>query len=95
MSSAQHSSTLRMIVASFAAGVGAMALVSTLTLVAMNDGLALRDAAASTLEQKGPAVEPLDLPAVEAQLALAKRNMETTRAATEHAMGRLERLSGR
>jgi uncharacterized protein involved in high-affinity Fe2+ transport len=94
MSSAQQKSTLRMIVASFAAGVGAMTLVG-LAAPIVND-IATREALASTLAREEPAtIQPLDVAAVRAQLVDANQRMETTRAATSHAMNRLERLSGK
>jgi hypothetical protein len=95
MSSPQSKSTTRLIVASFVAGAGAMTLAGIVAPVAMKGGLSLRDAAASTLQQGEPAIEPLDLPKVQAQLTQAHQNLETTRAATDIAMDRLERLSGR
>jgi uncharacterized protein involved in high-affinity Fe2+ transport len=93
MSSAQQKTTLRMVVASFAAGVGAMTLVG-LAAPLVRD-FATREALASTLTQEEPAtIQPLDVAAVRAQLVDASQRMETTRAATSHAMSRLERLSG-
>lgn len=95
MSSDYLKPTLRLIVASFVAGAGAMVLVGLVGPVALQGGLSMRDAWAATVEDKGPAIEPLDVAAIQAQLVDAERTMETTRAATDGAMNRLERLSGR
>jgi|CXWL01.1.fsa_nt_gi hypothetical protein len=95
MSSASIKTTFRMIAASFAAGVGAMALVGIVAPVAMQGGLSVREAMATTRDIEAATVIELDVVAVQAQLALAERSMETTRAATDGAMARLERLSGR
>ena len=95
MSSASLKSTLRMIAASFAAGAGAMVLVGLVGPVALQGGLSMRDAMASTVESEAPAIEPLDVAAVNAQLAEAERSMASARAVTDGAMSRLDRLSGR
>jgi outer membrane protein TolC len=39
-------------------------------------------------------IEPLDVAAIQAQLAKAQAEMDASRAATDGAMARLERLSG-
>lgn len=95
MSSAQNQATRRMVVASFAAGVGAMLLVGLVAPVAMKGGLAMTEAAASALEQQAPAIEPLDVAAIEAQLAEADRAMIAMRETTADEMATLDRLSGR
>lgn len=95
MSPAQVKATSRMVVASFAAGVGAMVLLGLVAPVAMQGGLAVRDAFASEVQQSAPAIAPLDVQAIEAQLAEADRLMGEMRASTADEMGRLERLSGR
>jgi hypothetical protein len=86
--------TMRTIVASFAAGAGAMVLVGLVAPVAMKGGLTIRDAVAASMAERAPLIEPLDVAAVQAQLAEADRAMEEMRATTADEMGRLERLSG-
>ncbi len=95
MSSVHVKSTLRIIVTSFAAGAGAMVLACLVAPVALLGGLSIRDAMAATVDAKGPVIEPLDVAAVQAQLAEADRSMVAARLATEGAMHRLDRLSGR
>ncbi len=92
--SPQQKTTLRMIVASFAAGVGAMMLVGLAAPIVSD--IATREALASTLAHEVPAtIQPLDVAEVRARLVDANQRLETTRAATSQAMNRLERLSGR
>ncbi|MDZ4691002.1 hypothetical protein [Terricaulis sp.] len=93
MSSSTTKATVRMIAASFAAGVSAMMLVGLVAPVAMQGGLEMRDAAASTREAR-PSIG-LDVAAVEAQLADADRAMVAMRATTADEMQRLQALSGR
>ena len=95
MSSVSIKSTIRLIAASFAAGAGAMALVGLVAPIALQGGLSIRDAMAATVEAEAPAIEPLDVAAVQAQLAEAERSMASARAATDGAINRLDRLSGR
>lgn len=95
MSPSQAKATTRMVVASFAAGAGAMLLVGLVGPVAMKGGLSVRDAMAATVEQRAPAIEPLDVAAIEARLAEADQAMAAMRADTADEMLRLERLSGR
>lgn len=94
MSPVQNKSNMRIIAASFVAGVGAMSLVGIVAPLVMKDGY-VREAMAATIERQAPAVEPLDVAAVQAELAASELRMEATRAATERAMTRLEQLSGR
>jgi hypothetical protein len=84
-----------MVVASFAAGAGAMALIGLVGPVAVSGGLSMREAVAASLEQREQLIEPLDVAAIEAQLADAERVMEAARATTDDNVGRLEALSGR
>jgi hypothetical protein len=84
-----------MVVASFAAGAGAMVLLGLVAPVAMHGGLSVRDAFAATVEQRAPAIEPLDVAAIEAQLAEADRAMATMRDNTADEVAQLQRLSGR
>jgi hypothetical protein len=55
----------------------------------------MREAVAASLEQREQLIEPLDVAAIEAQLADAERVMEAARATTDDNVGRLEALSGR
>lgn len=93
MSSPQVKATVRMVVASFAAGAGAMALVGLVAPVAMQGGLSMRDAFAAQMEQQAPLIEPLDVAAIEAQLAEAERAMAAARATTDDNVSRLEALA--
>jgi hypothetical protein len=90
MSSPQTKATTRMVVASFAAGAGAMALVGLVAPVAMQGGLSMRDAFAGAMEQQAPAIEPLNVAAIEAQLAEADRLMAAARETTDDNVSRLE-----
>ncbi len=93
MSSSTNKATVRMIAASFAAGVSAMMLLGLVAPVVMRGGLEMREAMASTVEAK-PEIG-LDVAAVEAQLAEADRAMNAMRATTDSEMQRLQALSGR
>lgn len=84
-----------MVVASFAAGASAMLFVGLIAPVAMQGGLSVRDAFAATIEQRAPVIEPLNVVAIEAQLAEADRLMSEMRASTDDEMAQLERLAGR
>lgn len=95
MSPSNVKATIRMVVASFAAGAGAMALVGLVAPVAMQGGLSMREAFADQLEQQGPAIEPLDVAAIEAQLADAERMMASARETTDDNVRRLDALAGR
>jgi hypothetical protein len=94
MSPAQRNS-IRIVSASFLAGAGAMLFAGLVAPLAMQGGLSIRDAWAATIEQDQPLIEPLDVAAINAQLADAERSMEGSRAASDAAMARLDRLSGR
>jgi hypothetical protein len=95
MSPSQTKATIRMVVASFVAGAGAMALVGLVAPVAMQGGLSMRDAFANEMTQQAPAVEPLNVVAIEATLAEAERSMDAARASTDDNVSRLQALSGR
>ncbi|GAM97906.1 hypothetical protein U91I_01536 [alpha proteobacterium U9-1i] len=84
---------LRMIVASFAAGVGAMVFVGLVAPTIVKGGLSLTSANASTLEAQAPTIAPLDVAAIRAQLAAAEQDMQSARAATNDDVARLARLS--
>lgn len=92
--SSNSKTTVRMIAASFAAGATAMVLVGLVAPVAFKGGLEVSEAMAAQRENQRPVVE-LDVAAVQAQLAEAQRTMEASRAQTEAAIDRLDRLSGR
>ena len=93
MSPSNVKATVRMVVASFAAGAGAMALVGLVAPVAMQGGLSMRDAFADQLEQQAPIIAPLDVAAIEAQLADADRLMAAARETTDDNVGRIEALA--
>jgi len=92
MSPSNSKATIRMIAASFAAGASAMVLVGLVGPVAVQGGLSVRDALAST-DSDRPVIEPLDVAAINAQLAEAQAEMDASRARTDGAMERLEQLS--
>lgn len=85
-------SPFRMIVTSFAAGVGAMVFVGLVAPVLAEGGLTMSSANASSLEPQAPLIAPLDVAAVESQLVRAEQTMGVTQRATNAAMQRLERL---
>ena len=95
MSPSNVKATVRMVVASFVAGAGAMVLVGLVGPVAMQGGLSMRDAFANEMIQQAPALEPLDVAAIEATLADAERSMAAARASTDDNVSRLQALSGR
>lgn len=87
--------TTRMVAASFAAGVSAMLLMGLVAPVAMHGGLSVREAFAAEVTQSRPVIEPLDVVAIEAQLAEADRVMAAMRATTDDDIARLRRLTPR
>lgn len=87
--------TIRMVAASFIAGAGAMVFVGLVAPMVAQGGLSVRDAMAATLNSDAPAIQPLDVTAINAQLAQADVQMQSTRAATDREMTRLDQLSGR
>lgn len=95
MSPSQLKSTTRMVIGSFVAGAGAMMLVGLVAPVAMQGGLAMRDAAASVFVEQAPLIEPLDVAAIEAQLAKADSEMLAMRENTADEVAELARLAGR
>lgn len=95
MSSAQAKTTTRMVVASFAAGFGAMVLAGFVAPVALKGGLSIRDAWAASMQAREPLIAPLDVAAIEAQLAQADREMDAMRETTADELARLDRLAGR
>lgn len=95
MSPSNSKATTRMVVASFATGASAMLLVGLIAPVAMQGGLSVREAFAAEVQQTRPVIEPLDVAAVEAQLADADRIMRAARATTDDDIARLRRLTPR
>ena len=95
MSPSNVKATVRMVVASFVAGASAMALVGLVAPVAMQGGLSMREAFANEMEQQAPALEPLDVVAIEAQLADAERLMAAAREGTDDNVSRLQAIAGR
>jgi hypothetical protein len=93
MLSSNAKATLRMVVASFAAGASAMALVGLVAPVVMKGGLAVRDAFAAEVQQTAPTIQPLDVEAIEAQLAEADSLMAAMRTTTDDDIARLQRLT--
>ena len=93
MSPSNVKASVRMVVASFAAGAGAMVLVGLVAPVAMQGGLSMRDAFANEMNQQAPALEPLDVAAIEATLADAERSMAAARASTDDNVNRLQQLA--
>lgn len=91
--SPQEQAMRRTIVGSFAAGVSAVVFFGLLAPLAMQSGLTVRDAFASTLEQNQPTIQPLDVVAIEAQLAEADRAMAAMRSSTDDELAMLERLA--
>ena len=85
----------RVVVASFAAGIGAMVVVGLIAPIAAQGGLSLATAEAHAMAQGAPVIEPLDVAAIEATLAEAERTMASSRQVTDSAIQRLDVLSGR
>lgn len=81
----------RAIIASFAAGVGAMFVVGLIAPI--SHGLTMGAAEAHSLEQRAPLIQPLDVAAIEATLAEADRAMAASRRTTDDDISRLARLS--
>lgn len=95
MSPSQSKATARAVVASFVAGASAMVAVGLVVPVTVQSGLAIREAFASTMAAEAPLIAPLDVAAVEAQLAEVDRAVSASRASTADELARLDRLSGR
>jgi hypothetical protein len=95
MTTSNAKTTTRMVVASFVAGAGAMVLVGLVGPVMMQSGPLIREAFAAEVSQSSPVIEPLDVQAIEAQLADADRMMVAMRATTDDDIARLQRLTPR
>ena len=93
MSPSNVKATVRMVVASFAAGAGAMVLVGLVAPVAMQGGLSMREAFANEMTQQAAVIEPLDVAAIEATLADAERSMAAARTSTDDNVSRLQQLA--
>lgn len=89
---AKSASPFRMVVTSFAAGVGAMVFAGLVAPIMAEGGLSMSNANASSLEPQTPLIAPLDVEAVQKELARAEQTMGVTQRATDAAMQRLERL---
>jgi hypothetical protein len=84
-----------MIAASFAAGAGVMMCLGlAVPLLSQGALLDVRSAEASTLPAQ-PLIEPLDVDAIQTQLAAADRAMAAARATTDDDIARLARLTPR
>ena len=90
---AKAASPTRVVLASFAAGVGTMVALGLFAPILMKGGLSLTDADASPAAFNRPAII-LDVGAVQAQLTEAEALMAASRVRTDRAMDRLESLSG-
>lgn len=91
---AKTKATVRMIAASFAAGAGVMLCLGLAApLTAKGALLSVRAAEASVYQEPTPLIEPLDVVAIEAQLADADRSMQAARATTDDDIARLARLT--
>ena len=95
MSPSAAKTTARTIAASFIAGASAMVMVGLVGPVAVQSGLAVREAFAATVEAEAPAIRPLDVAAIEAQLADVERSVAASRLSTADEVARLDRLAGR
>jgi hypothetical protein len=95
MTSSTTKTTTRMVVASFAAGAGAMVLLGLVAPVVMQSGPLIREAFAAEVRETRPVIEPLDVAAIEAQLADADRALAAMRATTDDDIARLQRLTPR
>lgn len=95
MTSSTAKSTTRMVVASFAAGAGAMVILGLVAPVMVQSGPLIREAFAAEVRESRPVIEPLDVAAIEAQLAEAELAMAAMRATTDDDIARLQRLTPR
>lgn len=85
----------RMIATSFVAGAGLMLLAALVLPLTQMGVLAVQGAEASPREVSVQLIEPLDLPSIEAQLAVADQSMRAARAQTDDDIARLARLTPR
>jgi hypothetical protein len=89
----QARSPVRVVVASFVAGVAAMLLFGLAAPVIAKAGLSVAEAEARTSIGAEVAIAPLDLEAVRAQLEMADAKLRQSAAATDDTVARLERLA--
>ena len=88
--------TVRIVAGSFLAGAGLMIALGLVAPMIAQGGLSIREAVAATVQQQdAPVIAPLDVQAIEAQLAEADRAMEASRAQTDDEVARLAQLSHR
>ncbi|MBS0386654.1 MAG: hypothetical protein JSS00_15035 [Proteobacteria bacterium] len=87
--------TYRVIAGSFLAGAAAMVMLGLVAPIAVKGGLSIRDAWAATADHNGPAVQPINVVQVRAQIAEAQRQMEAARQSSQASIDRLDRLAGR
>lgn len=88
--------TVRIVTGSFLAGMGLMIVAGLVAPMIAQGGLSIREAVAATAQQReAPLVAPLDVQAIQAQLAEADRAMQSSRAQTDEAVAKLDQLSGR
>jgi hypothetical protein len=92
---AKVKATIRTVAGSFLAGAAAMVMLGLVAPVAVKGGLSIRDAWAATSDHNGPAVEPINVVQVRAQIAEAQRSMEAARQSSQASIDRLDRLAGR
>jgi hypothetical protein len=92
---ARRKATTRMIATSFIAGAGLMLVAGLAVPLAQMGVLSVRGAEASTREISAQLIEPLDVAAVQAQLAAADQTMQAARATTDDDIARLNRLTRR
>ena len=91
----KYKATFRVIAGSFMAGAAAMVMLGFVAPIAVKGGLSMRDAWAATADHNGPAIQPVNVAQVRAQLADAERTMQAARQSSQASIARLDRLSGR
>ena len=84
---------LRVVLASFSAGVGAMVMLGLVAPVAAQSALSVADAEAAPVASIEPAVAPLDLDAINADLAVAEQALRQSARDTDRAVSRLRRIA--
>ncbi|MGE3141860.1 MAG: hypothetical protein AB7L65_00925 [Hyphomonadaceae bacterium] len=92
-------SHVQSVLGSLAAGIAAMTVLSAMGVFIAQGGLETPAANAATPSQSAfagaPDVRPLDVARIQAELNDVQASMRVTQAATDGAMARLQRLSGR
>ncbi|HRE45419.1 MAG TPA: hypothetical protein PKY87_15800 [Terricaulis sp.] len=88
-----HVSRKAVIASSFIAGVGFMALVGLAAPLVERGALSVHGAEASVREVTPALIEPLNLAAIEAQIAASERTLAAARATTDDDIARLARLT--